>query len=36
MERRKKLAKRVRKQTPGEQTGETCEDLKLRNQEVNR
>jgi len=26
----------VRKQTPGEQTGETCEDLKLRNQEVNR
>ena len=36
MERRKKLAKRARKQTPGEQTGETCEERKLTNQEVNR
>ena len=36
MERRKKLAKRARKQTSGEQTGETCEELNLRNQEVNR
>ena len=36
MERRKKLAKLARKQTPGEQTGETCEELKLRNQEVDR
>jgi transcriptional regulator with XRE-family HTH domain len=35
MEHRKKLAKRARKQTPGEQTGETWEELKLRNQEVN-
>jgi hypothetical protein len=36
MEHRKKLAKRARKQTPVEQTGGTCEELKLRNQEVNR
>lgn len=36
MERLKKLAKRARKQAPGEETRETCEDLKLRNQEVNR
>jgi len=31
MERRKKLAKRARKQTSGEQAGETSEELKLRN-----
>jgi hypothetical protein len=36
MERLKKLAKRARKQTPREQTIETCEELKLRNQEINR
>ena len=32
----KKKAKRARKETPGERIGETCEDLNLRNQEVNR
>jgi hypothetical protein len=36
MERLKKLAKRAKKQAASVQTGETCEELKLRNQEMNR
>ena len=36
MKHRKKLARRARKQGASAQTGETCEELKLRNQEVNR
>ena len=36
MEHRKQLARRARKHTPGEQSGDSCEELKLRNQEGNR